>query len=89
MKITIITQALDEISAEEIADGIEPDLLPEERQEIEVFIDEILPLDPAVDQIRDSVDGEWKIADGFNKMRYELNFEQHDIDPAHSKRCCL
>ena len=81
MKITIITQALDEISAEEIADGIEPDLLPEERQEIDVFIDEILPLDPAVDQIRDSVDGEWKIANGFNKMRYELNFEQHDIDP--------
>ena len=36
---------------------------------------------PAVDQIRDSVDGEWKIADGFNKMKYDFVLEQHDIDP--------
>ena len=81
MKITVITQSLEDIPAEDLAEGIEPNLLPEEKVEIEVFIDEIFPVDPSVDNIRDSVDGEWKIADGFNKMRYDLVFEEHDIDP--------
>ncbi len=81
MKITVITQSLEDLPAEDLAEGIEPNLLPEEKIEIDVFTDEIQPVDPSVDQIRDSVDGEWKIADGFNKMRYDLVFEQHDIDP--------
>ena len=81
MKITVITQALEEISADDIEAGIEPNLLPEAKQEIDVFVDDIEPVDPAVDQVQDSVDGEWKIAEGFSKMKYDLIFADHDIDP--------
>ena len=81
MKITVITQALEDLPDADLAEGIEPNLLPEEKIEIEVFIDEIFPVDPSVDQIRDSVDGEWKIVDGFNKMKYDFVLEEHDIDP--------
>lgn len=81
MVINIVTQALEEVSAEDLEAGYEPSLQPEQSQQIEVTIDNIDPVDAAVDQVRDSVDGEWKIADGFNKMKYDLVFAEHDIDP--------
>ncbi len=83
MVVTVVTQQLEEIpdlSEEELA-GYERSLLPEESQQIAVFIDEILPVNPQTDTVRDSVDGEWKIANGFNKMKYDLVFDYHDIDP--------
>ena len=81
MVINIITQELEDVSVEELEEGYEPSLQPEQSQQIEVFIDDITPVDAAVDEVRDSVDGEWKIVDGFNKMRYDLVFADHDIDP--------
>ena len=81
MVINIVTQELEDVSVEDLAEGYEPALQPEQSQQIEVFIDEITPVDAAIDEVRDSVDGEWKIVDGFNKMKYDLIFEQHDIDP--------
>ena len=81
MVVNIVTQALEDVSVEDLAEGYEPALQPEQSQQIEVTIDDITPVDPAVDEVRDSVDGEWKIVDGFNKMRYDLNFADHDIDP--------
>ena len=83
MKITVITQALEELelTPEEREEGIEPNLLPEAKLVIDVFIDKIAPVDPAVDQVRDSVDGEWKIVTGFSKMKYDFVLADHDIDP--------
>lgn len=82
MKITIITQALEEVSAEDLAEGYEPSLEPEQLIEIEVFADEITPVEPTTAaNVRPSVDGEWKIVDGFNKMKYDLVFADHDIEP--------
>ena len=40
----------------------------------------ILPANPE-DRIKESVDGEWKIAEGFNRMKYDLVFEDHEIEP--------
>ena len=83
MVVTVVIQQLEDppdLSEEEL-EGYERSLLPEESQRIEVFIDEILPVNPGTDTVRDSVDGEWKIANGFNKMKYDLVFADHDIDP--------
>ncbi|MCH8290171.1 hypothetical protein IH992_03580 [Candidatus Poribacteria bacterium] len=79
MKIRITTQALEELTPEEIEDGAEAALLPDEDRTIDVFIDDIKPVGNS--QIRDSVDGQWKIVDGFDTMVYELVFADHDIDP--------
>ena len=81
MKIVVVTQQLEDVSAEDLAEGYEPSLEPEQQIEIEVFSDEIAPVDVAVDQVRGSVDGDWKIVDGFNKMKYDLVFADHDIEP--------
>lgn len=82
MKITIVTQELEELTPEDIKEGIEPDHLPEETRYIEVDADQIVPINhaggPSV--IRDSVDGKWKIASGFNKMKYDLNLTDQSID---------
>ena len=81
--VNIVTQEVDDegISVEEIAAGYEPPLQPEQSLQIEVTVNDIEPVDPSIDQVRDSVDSEWKIVDGFNKMKYDFVFEQHDIDP--------
>lgn len=85
MMITIVTQELEELTPEDIKEGIEPKHLPEETRYIEVDADQVVPVDhaggPSV--LRDSVDGKWKIASGFNKMKYDLNLTDQsvDIDP--------
>ena len=75
MKITIVTQELEELIPEDIKEGIEPKHLPEETRYIEIDADQIVPVNHAggISVIRDSVDGKWKIASGFNKMKYDLN----------------
>ena len=85
MKITIITQALEELIPADIEEGIEPDPLPEMTHRFDVFADELVPVDHAggPSEIRDSVDGRWKIVSGFNKMKYDLMLtdEKINIDP--------
>ncbi|MDE0637871.1 MAG: hypothetical protein OXI43_18690 [Candidatus Poribacteria bacterium] len=81
MVINITTQELEDVPIEDLQAGYEPSLQPAQSQQIEIGIGEITPVDPAVDQVRDSVDGEWKIVDGFSKMKYDLVFAEHDIDP--------
>ena len=74
MKITIVTQALHKLPAAAIAEGIEPELLPEQTFQFEVYADELVPVEHAggPSEIRDSVDGKWRIVSGFNKMKYDL-----------------
>ncbi len=85
MKITIVTQELEELIPEDIEEGIEPDLLPEQTHQFEVYADQLVPIDHAggPSEIRDSVDGKWKIVNGFNKMKYDLVLtdEKINIDP--------
>ncbi|RKU05770.1 hypothetical protein C6501_19410 [Candidatus Poribacteria bacterium] len=80
MVIKIVTQGFEEPLAD-LEPGEEPTLQPAQSQQIEIDVGQIAPVDPAVDQVRDSVDGEWKIVDGFSKMKYDLVFAEHDIDP--------
>ncbi len=74
MKVTIVTQALEKLTPQAVAEGIEPELLPEVTHRFEVFADELVPVDHAggPSEVRDSVDGKWKIVNGFNKMKYDL-----------------
>ena len=74
MKITIVTQALEELASTDIEQGIEPEPLPEMTHQFEVFADELVPVNHAggPSETRDSVDGKWKIVNGFNKMKYDL-----------------
>ena len=93
MKITIVTQALEKLPPAAIAEGIEPDPLPEMTHRFDVFADELVPVDHAggPSEIRDSVDGKWRIANGFNKMKYDLIFadERINIDPRTVKSVVL
>ncbi len=85
MVIRITTQALEELTPEDIEAGGVPKLLPEKVEApITVGIDEITPLEGSRPP-RDSVDGVWKIVDGFDKMKYELVFADHDINPRQVK----
>ena len=83
MTVTVITQEVEDLTPEEIADGVEAAIQPEQTQKIEVFVNDITPIDVGglPSEIRESVDGEWKIVDGFNKMKYDLIFADHDIEP--------
>ena len=74
MKITIVIQALHKLPPAAIAEGIEPELLPEQTYQFEVYADELVPVDHAdgPSEIRDSVDRKWRIVSGFNKMKYDL-----------------
>jgi hypothetical protein len=83
MVIRVTTQGVDELTAEEIEEGIEPALQPEEDQRIEVFAGDITPVGSSV--IRPSTDGEWVLVDGFDTMKYELVFEANDIKPRQVK----
>ncbi|MCY3549841.1 MAG: hypothetical protein OXH39_05220 [Candidatus Poribacteria bacterium] len=93
MKITIVTQALEKLPPAAIAEGIEPDPLPETTHRFDVFADELVPVDHAggPSKVRDSVDGKWKIVNGFNKMKYDLIFddERINIDPRTVKSVVL
>ena len=57
-------------------------LLPAEKTEIEVGLDEIQAVE-GYEPPRDSSDGDWKVADGFGAMSYELNLGEIEggIDP--------
>ncbi len=85
MKITIVTQELEKLSHQAIEEGIEPEPLREQTHRFEVYANELVPLDHAggPSEIRDSVDGKWKIVNGFNKMKYDLMLTDPkiDIDP--------
>ena len=74
MKITIVTQGFEKLSFAAIAKGVEPAPLPEMTHRFDVFADELVPVDHAEgpSEIRDAVDGQWKIVNGFNKMKYDL-----------------
>ena len=93
MKITIVTQALEKLPRAAIAEGIEPDPLPEMTHRFDVFADELIPVDHAggPSDIRDSLDGKWKIVTGFNKMKYDLILtdEKINIDPRTVKSVVL
>ena len=85
MKITIVTQALHKLPPAAIAEGIEPELLPKQTHRFDVFADELVPVDHAggPSEIRNSVDGKWRIVSGFNKMKYDLVLtdKKINIDP--------
>ena len=93
MKITIVTQALEKLPPAAIAEGIEPDSLPEITHRFNIFANELVPVDHAggPSKIRDSVDGKWKIVNGFNKMKYDLMLtdEKVNIDPRTVKSVVL
>ena len=80
---TVMTQELEDLTPAEIEEGVEPKSQPSQTQKIEVFVNDLTPIDVGglPSEIRDSVDGEWKIVDGFNKMKYDLVFADHGIDP--------
>lgn len=79
MQITIITQALAELTPEEIDEGIEANPLPEETFKFDITADQLVPVS-GTSEMRDSVDGMWKIVTGFNKMKYDLNFNDISIN---------
>ena len=83
MRITIITQALEQLHPKDIKEGIEPKQLPKETHEFDINADQLVPVSPAAgpNYIHTSIDGEWKIVTGFKKMKYELNFNDRKIDP--------
>ena len=85
MEITIVTQAFEELPFAAIVKGVEPTLLPEMTHRFDVFADELVPVDHAggPSKIRDSVDGQWRIVNGFNKMKYDLRLTDAkvNIDP--------
>ena len=81
MTVTVITQELEELTPEEIEDGAEPAAQPAQTEKIEVFSTDVTPIDVGglPSDIRES--GDWAIVDGFNKMKYDLVFADHDIEP--------
>lgn len=85
MTVTIVTQELEELTPEDIEAGIKPKLLPQKTYQFEVNANQLVPIDHAggASQIRDSIDKKWKIANGFNKMKYDLilSDEKINIDP--------
>lgn len=78
MQITIVTQPLAELTPEEIDEGIEADPLPKKTYIFDITADQLLPV--GASKIVDSVDSEWKIVTGFNKMKYDLNLQDIDIN---------
>ncbi len=82
MAITVITQEVEDLTPEEIEEGVEPKSQPAKTEKIEVFINDITPIDVGglPSEIRDSTDGKWVMVDGFNKMKYDLVFEEHGIE---------
>ncbi|MCY4567293.1 MAG: hypothetical protein OXD49_03195 [Candidatus Poribacteria bacterium] len=81
MTATVITQALEDLTPEEVEDGVEPKAQPAQTQKIDIFSSDVTPIDVGglPSDIRES--GDWAIVDGFDKMKYDLVFADHDIDP--------
>ncbi len=83
MDVTVIIQKLEEAEEVDLEEGETPPeraLLPERTYKFTVGVDEITPVNPEVDNVQESDDGQWKIVDGFNKMQYNLVFAEH-FDP--------
>ena len=80
MTATVITQELEDLTPEEIEEGAEPKAQPAQTQKIDIFSTDVTPIDVGglPSDIRTS--GDWAIVDGFNKMKYDLVFEEHDIE---------
>ena len=83
MTVTVVTQEVEDLTPEEIEDGVEPTTKPAQTQKIEVFVNDVTPIDVGglPSEIRESVDGQWVLVDGFNKMKYDLVFADHGIEP--------
>ncbi len=81
MTATVITQELEDLTPEEIEEGAEPKAQPAQTQKIDIFSSDVTPIDVGglPSDIRES--GDWALVDGFNKMKYDLVFEEHDIEP--------
>ena len=81
MTATVITQELEDLTPDEIEEGVEPKAQPAQTQKIDIFSSDVTPIDVGglPSDIRSS--GDWALVDGFNKMKYDLVFEEHDIDP--------
>ena len=82
MSITVITQEVEDLTPEEIEEGVEPKTQPAKTEKIDVFVNDVTPIDVGglPSEIRESVDGNWVMVDGFNKMKYDLVFEEHGIE---------
>ena len=81
MTATIVTQELEDLTPADIEDGVEPKTQPTQTQKIDIFSSDVTPIDVGglPSDIRES--GDWAIVDGFNKMKYDLVFADHNIDP--------
>ena len=80
MTITVVTQELEDLTPEEIEEGVNPKAQPAQTETIEVFSSDVTPIDVGglPSDVRSS--GDWAIVDGFNKMRYDLVFADHGIE---------
>ncbi len=85
IKVTVKTQAQEEISRTDLIAGVDPPLQDEITTVISDFsLNDIKPVEGSRAPLK-SADGEWKIAEGFNKMQYTLDFADHQIDPRQVK----
>ena len=84
MKVTVVTQALETLTPEEIEEGAEPTALPVETISETLDISNVIPMPVGglPSEVRDSVDGAWKIVDGFNKMKVVIVFVDPDGAPS-------
>ena len=80
MTITVVTQELEDLTPEEIEEGVDPKSQPAQTEKIEVFSSDVTPIDVGglPSEIRTS--GDWALVDGFNKMKYDLVFADHGIE---------
>ena len=80
MTITVVTQELEDLTPEEIEEGVDPKSQPAQTEKIEVFSSDVTPIDVGglPSDVRTS--GDWAIVDGFNKMKYDLVFADHGIE---------
>ena len=90
IKVTVVTQAQEEISRTELIQGVEPGLLAEETTVISAAngsfdLSSDIGAVPGSRPPRNSEDGLWKIVEGFQAMKYDFVLADHDIDPRQVK----
>ena len=71
--VRVITQALSGFPDQ----GPDRPAGPERTQIIRVFVDDIVPVEGS--KVEESVDAQWKIVEGFNKMQYILDFTSEEL----------
>ena len=90
IRVTVVTQAEEEITRTERIQGVEPGLLPEETTVISAangsfdLSSDVGPVQGSRPP-RNSEDGLWKIVEGFQAMKYDFVLADHDIDPRQVK----